>query len=231
MNTNYDEIRRLFEKFLDGKTTPQENSRLSDFLKSDNIPEEFLIYREMFATILSPMAVPSDEELKLFAQENGLELTEEPNEKKEVWILSRWTKIAAVAASLIIVFFLGFELGDNSQNVIPEVKETVKLVEKVTVKTDTVVLTVEAEPRVIVKEIVVKSSDLAIVQDTAQPIVRESIFNNAVNMQNVYPYDIALYSADMETDEQFAEMQKSIDNFIRQNTINDPLYDSYEEYK
>ena len=133
----------LFERYLNGETTVDEQKMIQKYLVSEDIPEEFLPYKEMFEILSFPQEVPSDEELKAFAVENGLEMIEDVSSKKDkrVGIFPLFKFIGVVAAS-VILFVGGYFIKGDKPAEIKEVEKE-KLVEVVRTQRDTVTVMVE----------------------------------------------------------------------------------------
>lgn len=107
---------------MNGLTSPEEQERLRHLLMADDLPEEYVPYREMFALSDEPMEIPTDEELTAFARENGLELTER---KAKLTALRPWLRYAGIAASFVLIFLAGrWSVGENPVVIVHELPET-----------------------------------------------------------------------------------------------------------
>ncbi|MBQ8361522.1 MAG: hypothetical protein IJX44_06195 [Bacteroidaceae bacterium] len=116
-------INRLIDRYMNGLTSPEEQRRLHRLLMADDLPEEYLPYREMFTLLGEPMEVPSDKELKDFAQANQLEVAE--TEGGRIIPLRPWLRYAGIAASLVLVFLAGrWSVGENPRVIVHELPET-----------------------------------------------------------------------------------------------------------
>lgn len=115
-------MKGLIDRYMNGLTSPEEQRRLHRLLMADDLPEEYMPYREMFALLGEPMEIPSDEELTAFARENGLELTEK---KTKLAVLKPWLRYAGIAASFVLIFLAGrWSVGENPRVIVHELPET-----------------------------------------------------------------------------------------------------------
>lgn len=102
------ELERLTERYMEGLTTPEEQTRLRRLLEADDLPEAFLPYREMFRLVDEPMEPVTEAELEAFAEENGLETVRPQAGKPATRLRMRsWFRYAGIAASFVLVFFAG----------------------------------------------------------------------------------------------------------------------------
>lgn len=116
-------MKRLIDRYMNGLTSPEEQRRLHRLLMADDLPEEYLPYLEMFTLLGEPMEVPSDKELKDFAQANQLEVAE--TEGGHIIPLRPWLRYAGIAASLVLVFLAGrWSVGENPRVIVHELPET-----------------------------------------------------------------------------------------------------------
>ena len=100
---------------MNGLTSPEEQRRLHCLLMADDLPEEYVPYREMFALLAEPMEVPTDEELDSFARENGVESINKPVRHIA---LKPWLRYTGIAASFLLIFLAGRWSVDESPTVI-----------------------------------------------------------------------------------------------------------------
>lgn len=116
-------INQLIDRYMNGLTSPEEQRQLYRLLMADDLPEEYLPYREMFTLLSEPMEVPSDKELKDFAQANQLEMAE--TEGRHIIPLRSWLRYVGIAASLVLVFLAGrWSVGENPRVIVHELPET-----------------------------------------------------------------------------------------------------------
>ena len=116
-------INQLIDRYMNGLTSPEEQKRLHRLLMADALPEEYLPCREMFPLMGEPMEVPSDKELKDFAQANQLEVAE--TEGGRIIPLRPWLRYAGFAASLVLVFLAGrWSVGEHPRVIVHELPET-----------------------------------------------------------------------------------------------------------
>lgn len=116
-------IDSLIDRYMNGLTSPEEQRRLHRLLMADDLPEEYLPYREMFTLLGEPMEVPSAKELKDFAQANQLEVAE--TEGRHVIPLRPWLRYVGIVASLVLVFLAGrWSVGENPRVIVHELPET-----------------------------------------------------------------------------------------------------------
>ncbi|MCM1313674.1 MAG: hypothetical protein NC206_11245 [Bacteroides sp.] len=143
MTCDIDYIKELLARYLDGETSVEEQNVITEYLQSEDVPEELLIYKEMFGMLSCPQDVPSDDELKAFAASNGLELREDIQEssRRTVWMLP-FVKYAGIAAASVILFVLGYSVGNRKPAEIKEVEKE-RIVEVTKMQHDTVTVTVE----------------------------------------------------------------------------------------
>ncbi|MBQ8867727.1 MAG: hypothetical protein IJ013_08410 [Bacteroidaceae bacterium] len=115
-------INQLIDRYMAAEISPEEQERLRHLLMADDLPEEYVPYREMFALLDEPMEIPTDEELTAFARENGLELTE--RRVKRI-TLKPWLRYAGIAASFVLIFLAGrWSVGENPRVIVHELPET-----------------------------------------------------------------------------------------------------------
>lgn len=124
---------------MEGLTSPREQERLHRLLMADDLPEEYLPYREMFTLLAEPTVTPSDEELTAFARDNGLELSA-PSARRIA--LKPWLRYAGIAASFVLVFLAGQWTAQSEPTIIVQEVEKEKLVEVTRIEHDTVTVEV-----------------------------------------------------------------------------------------
>lgn len=88
------DIQQLLDRFMDGMTTLDEERRLADYFRTDDVPEEWLAYKEMFAYFDAGMPA----ETHAAATESVL-LKENMRQEKPrcAVLLRRWVVAAAIA--------------------------------------------------------------------------------------------------------------------------------------
>lgn len=114
MNNNKD-IENLIEKYFNGETSLEEEKQLQTFFKSEEIPAEFMSYRDQFlmSSELSQVVSENFSDDDLFAkldaqQEQSKVVTMEPKQST----LLTWTYRVAAAVVLIMVgFWVGGKFG------------------------------------------------------------------------------------------------------------------------
>lgn len=109
MNKDMDNIRHLINKYMDGETTTEEHQILARFFrKTDNLPNDLLPYRDMFAMFDAGMPDFTDEELSSMLEESpDTALLEAHTATSIVDILKHALKYASAIAACILAFIAG----------------------------------------------------------------------------------------------------------------------------
>lgn len=121
MHKDIDNIRHLINKYMDGETTTEEHRILARFFReTDNLPNDLLPYRDMFAMFDAGMPDFTDEELSSILEENPDEAMQEEHAttgKRNT--LKRALKYASAIAACILAFIAGTIVkgNQNEENV------------------------------------------------------------------------------------------------------------------
>lgn len=109
MHKDIDNIRHLINKYMDGETTTEEHRILARFFReTDNLPNDLLPYRDMFAMFDAGMPDFTDEELSSMLAENPDEaMLEEHATTGKRNTLKRTLKYASAIAACILAFIAG----------------------------------------------------------------------------------------------------------------------------
>lgn len=145
MKQTKEHIEELLERFLDGQTTEVEEQLLTDYFQdTDAIPEEWLVYKEMFGSFNTDAYDFSDEEIDaMLAPTDG--------EKPKVVRLLPWASVACVAAVAALFVWLPW----NDVSVIePSSVAEVKSIDKVQPK-DSIIIYEKCAQESVKKNIVV----------------------------------------------------------------------------
>ena len=121
MNKDMDNIRYLINKFMNGETTAEENQILARFFrKTDNLPDDLLQYRDMFAMFDAGMPDFTDEELsKMLEESPDAALLEAYTATSIIRHLKHALKYASAIAACILAFIAGTIVkgNQNEENV------------------------------------------------------------------------------------------------------------------
>ena len=98
MNRDITHIQELLDRYMDGENTQEELRELKEyFLHTDDIPHEFLPYKEMFELLEKPTVIPSVKALEAFTQ---------PKQKrKQIKQLWYWIAAACVAGMVVMLLY------------------------------------------------------------------------------------------------------------------------------
>src|SRR5574344_896806 len=110
MKTSEDEIRKLLDRYLDGETTGDEEYLLAEFLSGDDMPEDLIPFREMFAAVRKPYEAPGEAEVEAYINEHKPEVSRwmDADKKSKARIAPIVLRIAAVAAVALILLTMTF---------------------------------------------------------------------------------------------------------------------------
>lgn len=102
MNSNYNELRALLEKYYEGATTEQEERLLRNLLRASELPSEFDTDRKLFdsldATIEAPAWLKKSIERKI------------DNSPAPILKAPRWTFAVKIAATILLIAAVGIPL-------------------------------------------------------------------------------------------------------------------------
>ena len=108
------DVKYLLERFYQGETTLEEESALSGYFNSSNVPNELLADKETFGamTQLSGESIPSPEfSKKLEAQiESGF------SEPKTIWLNTKTRWLVGIAASVLLLVSIYITNTHNTEN-------------------------------------------------------------------------------------------------------------------
>lgn len=115
---NINEVKILIEAFYNGETSATEEKALLQYFQSDHVAEELLDERDIFLQLqkVQPAKVPPTLEAKLDTLINNLAEKElkQVSRKSKKNRKQLWVTIGGVAASLTLLFSIGYYV--NSQN-------------------------------------------------------------------------------------------------------------------
>ena len=115
---NLTKIRILLEKFYDGESTLEEENQLIIFFSSEDIPESLESDKKLFLSMKckdSDIKVPDDlnDNISDFIDELTTQDKQE-NKIKRVNLFTTHVRIFSIAASIIILFGIGWFINDNN---------------------------------------------------------------------------------------------------------------------
>lgn len=114
MKTN-NEIKELIEAFYEGRTSLEEEIYLCDYFQNEDIDAEFLAEKDYFLQYNSVKKTRISEDFTSRIDQLFNELDrKEKKEKKEKKYRGTFILIGGIAASLIILFFIGYYWNNNS---------------------------------------------------------------------------------------------------------------------
>ena len=167
-------IQELLDRYMEGENTQEELRELKEyFLHTDDIPHEFLPYKEMFELLEKPTVIPSVK---------ALESLTLPKQKKKKFKLWHWI-VAACVTGWLVIFLNPPECEKNNA---PQIAEVVPKVVKP--QNDVV-----PEPLPIVKEDTIKDKSRTSKPHLTNRIVKAKTSASQVEAKEKMNDDIELY--------------------------------------
>ena len=197
-------IQELLDRYMEGENTQEELRELKEyFLHTDDIPHEFLPYKEMFELLEKPTVIPSVKALEAFTQ---------PKQKrKQIKQLWYWIAAACVAGLVVMLLYPSA----NEEKDAPQIAKAETKVEKPK--------EIAPEPLSIVKEEISKdkpksskSRPTHSIAKAKAPIVPEVTEEEDDAMEIIVPSDepkAYATSSDTSTDDNYQDPDK-VDEFI-----------------
>lgn len=147
------DIHNLIERFLDAKTTLQEEQMLMEYFRREDIPEDLKPYREMFLDYgeVASLQLPQEEDTVELLPLQNMQDGEMQKPKLPPRIMWRW--VAAASIAVLFAFGIGF-LYNNKEEEKPQIVEIlpkpieVKDTKPVTEEKEIVVAEVPSVPKV-----------------------------------------------------------------------------------
>ncbi len=100
---NIDNIKNLIDRYLNGETTNEEERIISNYFATNDVPDDLIPYKEMFADLSKPDEGPDNEGIDTFFQGNGIEKRLHHHTR----IIHLYARATVVACSVILVFLAG----------------------------------------------------------------------------------------------------------------------------
>ena len=118
---DYNNIRKLLDKYWEGESSLQEESQLRSFFAGDNIPEDLKAYQPLFQFFQLEQDKNLNED---FDQRLIQELTSAEKPAPKVRRLPYFLmRVAAVGILLISIYFVGQQWSDSSHTTVAETEE------------------------------------------------------------------------------------------------------------
>lgn len=182
-------IGKLLERFVQGVTTESEEQLLSDyFCTAEAIPEEWMVYKELFDSFSTDVYDFSEDEKDAM-------LARVPRKKAKSVTLWIWAVAACVVAVMVIAIPMMRNSGEMAQKPVAEVRRQVEV--KRVVETTPDVPTQTAEPRAETAPKPAKSAGRAQEKQTER-ISTPELLEAVALLADVVPDDIVISSLDDE---------------------------------
>lgn len=182
-------IGRLLERFVQGLTTESEEQLLSDyFCTAEAIPEEWMVYKELFDSFSTDVYDFSEDEKDAM-------LARVPRKKAKSATLWIWAVAACVVAVMVIAIPMMRNSGEMARKPVAEVGRQAEV--KRVVETTPDVPTQTAEPRAETAPKPAKSAGRAQEKETER-ISTPELLEAVALLADVVPDDIVISSQDDE---------------------------------
>lgn len=182
-------IGKLLERFVQGLTTESEEQLLSDyFCTAEAIPEEWMVYKELFDSFSSDVYDFSEDEKDAM-------LARVPRKKGKSVTLWIWAVAACVVAVMVIAIPMMRNSGEMAQKPVAEVRRQVEV--KRVVETTPDVPPQKVEPRAETAPKPAKSAGRAQEKETER-ISTPELLEAVALLVDVVPDDIVISSHDDE---------------------------------
>lgn len=182
-------IGKLLERFVQGLTTESEEQLLSDYFSTaEAIPEEWMVYKELFDSFSTDVYDFSEDEKDAM-------LAQVPRKKVKSATLWIWAAAACAVAVMVIAIPMMRNSGEMAQKPVAEVRRHVEV--KRVVETTPDVPTQTAEPRAETAPKPAKSAGRAQEKETER-ISTPELLEAVALLADVVPDDIVISSQDDE---------------------------------
>lgn len=182
-------IGKLLERFVQGLTTESEEQLLSDYFSTaEAIPEEWMVYKELFDSFSTDVYDFSEDEKDAM-------LAHVPRKKAKSARLWIWAAAACAVAVMVIVIPMMRNSGEMAQKPVAEVRRQVEV--KRVVETTPDVPTQTAEPRAETAPKPAKPAGRAQEKETER-ISTPELLEAVALLADVVPDDIVISSQDDE---------------------------------
>lgn len=182
-------IGKLLERFVQGLTTESEEQLLSDYFSTAGaIPEEWMVYKELFDSFSTDVYDFSEDEKDAM-------LARVPRKKAKSATLWIWAVAACVVAVMVIAIPMMRNSGEMAQKPVAEVRRQAEV--KRVVETTPDVLPQKAEPRAETAPKPAKSAGRAQEKETER-ISTPELLEAVALLADVVPDDIVISSHDNE---------------------------------
>lgn len=182
-------IGNLLERFVQGLTTESEEQLLSDYFSTaEAIPEEWMVYKELFDSFSTDVYDFSEDEKDAM-------LAQVPRKKAKSAHLWIWAAAACVVAVMVIAIPMMRNSGEMAQKPVAEVRRQAEV--KRVVETTPDVLPQKAEPRAETAPKPAKSAGRAQEKQTER-ISTPELLEAVALLADVVPDDIVISSHDDE---------------------------------
>lgn len=182
-------IGKLLERFVQGLTTESEEQLLSDyFCTAEAIPEEWMVYKELFDSFSTDVYDFSEDEKDAM-------LARVPRKKAKSATLWIWAVAACIVAVMVIAIPMMRNSGEMAQKPVAEVRRQAEV--KRVVETTPDVSTQKVEPRAETVPKPAKSAGRAQEKQTER-ISTPELLEAVALLADVVPDDIVISSLDDE---------------------------------
>lgn len=182
-------IGKLLERFVQGLTTESEEQLLSDYFSTaEAIPEEWMVYKELFDSFSTDVYDFSEDEKDAM-------LARVPRKKAKSVTLWIWAVAACVVAVMVIAIPMMRNSGEMAQKPVAEVRRQAEV--KRVVETTPDVSTQKVEPRAETAPKPAKSAGRAQEKQTER-ISTPELLEAVALLADVVPDDIVISSQDDE---------------------------------
>lgn len=182
-------IGKLLERFVQGLTTESEEQLLSDYFSTaEAIPEEWMVYKELFDSFSTDVYDFSEDEKDAM-------LARVPRKKAKSVTLWIWAVAACVVAVMVIAIPMMRNSGEMAQKPVAEVRRQAEV--KRVVETTPDVSTQKVEPRAETVPKPAKSAGRAQEKQTER-ISTPELLEAVALLADVVPDDIVISSQDDE---------------------------------
>lgn len=189
MIQNKENIGKLLERFVQGLTTESEEQLLSDYFSTaEAIPEEWMVYKELFDSFSTDVYDFSEDEKDAM-------LARVPRKKAKSVTLWIWAVAACVVAVMVIAIPMMRNSGEMARKPVAEVRRQAEV--KRVVETTPDVPTQTAEPRAETAPKPAKSAGRAQEKETER-ISTPELLEAVALLADVVPDDIVISSQDDE---------------------------------
>lgn len=182
-------IGKLLERFVQGLTTESEEQLLSDyFCTAEAIPEEWMVYKELFDSFSTDVYDFSEDEKDVM-------LARVPRKKAKSATLWIWAVAACIVAVMVIAIPMMRNSGEMAQKPVAEVRRQAEV--KRVVETTPDVPPQKVEPRAVTAPKPAKSAGRAQEKQTER-ISTPELLEAVALLADVVPDDIVISSQDDE---------------------------------